>query len=73
MKKFVIFGVFTVAFLYGEMFALIKLKEKGTIMAINFGNGTKMLIGDVENGIVMTSEVAGDDARPLLIKKYLEK
>lgn len=55
------------------MFALVRLKDHGTIRATNFGNEVDLLIGSDKNNMVMTSEVAGEDARPLLIRKYLEK
>ncbi|MEI8067793.1 MAG: hypothetical protein WCG91_02440 [Candidatus Shapirobacteria bacterium] len=75
---FLVFGVFVVVFLYGEMFALVQMRGNGSVKATNLDSATKILIGNAKNNdkdseMMMSSEIAGGDARPMLIKKYLEK
>jgi hypothetical protein len=77
---FGVFGVFTIGFLYWESFTLINMQPKGVVLGektTHSGNTGQVLISDAKaaenNNMEIVSSVNGDDARPLIIKKYLEK
>lgn len=75
-----VFGVLSSSFLIGEIVFLTKVQAKNAVVessVVRLGDANKVMITDSkDNGkenIEMTSRVAGDDARPVIIKKYLEK
>lgn len=70
-----IFLVFGVAIGLGEVFFLSKDTNQ-KVLGMTTDSSAKLLIsGDKEekNDIKITEQISSDDARPLIIKKYLEK
>ncbi len=75
-----VFMVLSSSVLIGEIVFLSKVPTKNVVLGTNVtqsGDVNKVLITDANNSeksnIEMTSRVAGDDARPVIIKKYLER
>lgn len=71
------FGLFTFVFLYGELFLLSSMRSKGVVLGIESKQekDEKILIGSENNEEKdsVQQEIKTDDARPIIIKKYLEK
>lgn len=73
-----IFGLFTLVFLYWELFTLSQSNHKNINRSIlTIGDSSKVLISSNSDNEKKDSEikdnVVSDDARPVIIQKYLEK
>jgi hypothetical protein len=73
-----VFFVLSISFVAWEVVFLSNVSKKEVVFGMNKiqpGQTNQVLIGEANNNssLEMTSRVAGDDARPVLIKKYLEK
>lgn len=69
------FGLFTLVFLYGELFVLSSTRLRGSVLGVESISEKKILIsseGDKKDSQVKQG-ITTDDARPIIIKKYLEK
>lgn len=73
LSGFLIFGVF---FYFFELIVLSKSFNQN-VLGVSTDNSIRILIGSGEKlsdkKITMESTVVGDDARPIIIKNYLEK
>jgi hypothetical protein len=73
-----IFGLFTLVFLYWELFTLSQSSHKNnSVIRLTTGDSSKVLISSDADNEKKDSEikdsVVSDDARPVIIQKYLEK
>lgn len=68
-------STFGVVFVFCEMFVLKNYKTQ-KVLGINIDESTKLMIGiaqEDKNELKINEEIYGDDARPVIIRKYLEK
>jgi hypothetical protein len=69
------FTIFVVGILCWEISALKNTKSFGIVLGVSNSNSEELVITEAKNEEkkVMSSEISGEDARPVIIKKYLEK
>lgn len=75
-----VFVFFSISFIAWEIIYLSKVQGKRAVLGastLRSGNSDNVMITDAEDEnkseLEMTTRVAADDARPLIIKRYLEK
>ena len=69
-----VFVMFVLVFGFGELYYLSNLNHKNMVFGIGDKNKEDVVVGSSgeSKDIYVNSEVTGADARPMLIKKYLE-
>ena len=78
LKRFLFLSIlllFGVGFGFWELIFLSN-QTPSKVLGVNTESSIKLLIGgakEEKNDLKITEKVSGDDARPLIIKKYLEK